>query len=1024
MSFTDLFIRRPVLAIVVNLFLLLLGAMAYIQLEEREYPKVEDTRLLISTVYPGAEAEQVQSFVTTPLQEVMASVEGVDYITSSSADGVSIISVNLTPGYDANEAMAEITSLIAPVKNRFPLTVEYPEIVKSSAALGAGLYLQAWSDSYSLEQLTDYLDRVVKPEILTVPSVGGVIIYGSREFSMRLRLDPVQMAAFDISVEEFHQAITQGTFQTPAGELQGPLVNIKVKADTELSTVEDFENIVIRQQGDERVQVRDVARVELGAADNTTSVFFKGQRGLSLSVSGAPGESPLRVSREVRKKLEDVEKQLPEGVFLGVSFDAAEAIESSMGEVYKTILEASIIVLLVVFLFLGDVRSVMIPVVAIPLSLFGNLFIMWVLGYSINLFTLLAMVLAIGLVVDDAIVVVENIHRHIDEGMKPFDAALKGASEIAMPVVSMTLTLAAVYAPMGFLQGMTGEIIREFVFTLTGAVLLSGVVALTLTPMMSSRLLRAESGSGFARWLDSRFVQLQARYRQTLTSAMTQRPVIVVLLMVMLATIAPLTLLSKSELVPVEDIGWLNAMFTVPATANIQYMEQESEAIDDIFFSMPEYGGYSFRYINVFNDRTSMVAVRVLPWHERDRTAQEIFPDLVAAFSEVPGLQINPFIVNRVPGSMGGLPVGLVIKTTQDYPLLAEVADRMLLEALASGRFMFGFSDLNYDKPELAVNIDRHRAAQLGISMASVGTALSTLLGEGEIGRFTLYGKNYKIIPQADDASRRDSSWLNLYHLRTASGEQVPLGTIIDTELSAKPSFLNQFQQQNAATLALAPAPNVSMGESIAFLEEKAREILPEGFSLDFESESRQFKKEGGTLYVVFFLALLSIYLVLAAQFESFRDPLVILTTVPMSVCGALVFLVLGFATLNIYTQVGLITLIGLITKHGILIVEFANKLQLTGLSRAEAAVEAAAVRLRPILMTTAAMVLGVLPLVLASGAGAVSRYQIGLVIATGMMVGTLCTLFVVPVMYSYVAKDKSQVGHLKSDAGMVASNA
>ncbi|MAT52211.1 MAG: multidrug efflux protein [Porticoccaceae bacterium] len=1006
MSLTDVFIRRPVLAVVVNLFLLLLGAIAFVQLEEREYPKVEDTSLTVATYYPGADAEQVLSYVTSPLQEVFASVEGVDYLSSSSSDGISLITVHLEPGYDANAAMAEMTSVIAPVKNEFPAEVEYPEITKDTASIGAGMFLQAFSDTYDLQQLTDYLERVINPEIMTLPGVGSVSTYGAREYAMRLWLDPVQMAAFDISVREFHDAITQSSFQTPAGELESGLVVTKVKANTELNAVEEFENIVIRQDGNGRVQVKDVARVVLGAADTSSSVFFKGERGLSLGVSASPGVSPLALSRQVRAKLEELESRLPEGVEVGVSFDAAESIESSMTEVNKTILEASLIVLMVVFLFLGDIRSVIIPVVAIPLSLLGNIFIMFVLGYSINLFTLLSMVLAIGLVVDDAIVVVENIHRHIDEGMKPFDAALKGAREIAMPVVSMTLTLAAVYAPMGFLQGMSGEIIREFVFTLTGAVILSGLVALTLSPMMCSRLLKAGNASRFSRWLDDRFNRLQQGFKTRLAGAMNQRPVVVVMLVVMLGTIPPLVLLSKSELVPIEDIGWLNAMFHVPATASLEYMERESDALEDIMFGMPEYGGYSFRYVNVFNDRSSMIAFRAVPWDERERTANEIFPEFSAKLSEVPGLLITPFIVNRVPGSMGGLPVQLVIKTTQDYAPLSQVADNLLAEALGSGLFVVGLSDLRFDKPELEIVIDRYKAAQLGVSIADIGTALTTLLGENEIGRFTLYGENYKIIPQAMDATRTSSDWLNHYHVRTGSGAQVPLGTVIETRLVSKPSFLNQFQQQNAATLSFLQAPNVSMGEAVDLLDRKAAELLPEGYYIEYEGDSRKFKEEGAALYVVFGLALLSIYLVLAAQFESFRDPLVILTSVPMSVCGALVFLVLGFATMNLYTQVALITLIGLITKHGILIVEFANKLQATGMSRSEAAVEAAAVRLRPILMTTAAMVLGVVPLLLATGAGAISRFQIGLVISTGVLVGTICSLFVVPVMYSYLARE------------------
>ena len=806
MRFTDLFIRRPVLAVVVNLFLLLLGAVAVGQLEEREFPKVEESQVIVKTEYPGASAAQVQSFVTTPLQKALAGVEGVDHITSTTLDNKSTIRLDLIPDYDANVAVSEVASLIAPVKNEFPETVEYPVVSKSGGRLQHVMYLRVQSTSFTREELTEYVEQVIEAELTTLPNVGTVVLYGHRKYAMRLWLDPIKLASFDITVDEFRQAISASNYLTPAGTINSSLIETPVSAKTDLNSVDQFADIVIRQRGDKRVQVKDVAIAELAAERTLSASFFNGQPAIAISIIGVPGASPIAVSREVRAKIDALRPTFPPGLVMNVNFDVSISIEDSMTEVYKTIFAAVLIVLMVVFLFLGDIRTVIVPVVAIPLSLFGNFFLMSVLGYSINLFSLLAVVLAVGLVVDDAIVVVENIHRHIEQGLSALEAALEGAREIAMPVVSMTLTLAAVYAPMGFVSGGTGQMVREFVYTLAGAVILSGFVALTLSPMMCSKLMAGNRSTALSRWLDRHFEALQARYRNILLGTMTDRPVIVVMLIAFLACLYPLNQLSNSELVPVEDIGILNAMFTPPPNTNISYLEKESAVIDSITMGLPEYGGKSFRFLNVFEDGKSFVGAFMTDWRKRERTTAEILPEFAAALRQVPGVEITPFMMNRAPGASGGLPIELVIKTTRDYLLLEQIGDALLSEIWSSGLFLVGVADLEFDKPELVVEIDRNKAAQLGIPMESIGSSLSLLLGEGEIGKISLYGRSYKIIPQAMTWARDGGNWLEHYHVRTTSGKQVPLSSVIETRFSAKPASLKQFQQQNSMTLSMAPA--------------------------------------------------------------------------------------------------------------------------------------------------------------------------------------------------------------------------
>ena len=1003
MAFTDPFIRRPVLASVISLLLVLLGFQAFNSLVIRQYPQMESALITVTTAYPGANAETIQGYITQPLQQSLASAEGVDYMTSVSQQNVSVISVYARIGADTDRLYTELLSQANSVKNQLPQNAEDPVLNKQAADSTALMYISFYSEQLSNPQITDYLSRVIQPKLATLPGMAEAEILGNQVFAMRLWLDPVKLAAYGLSAGDVNEAVRKYNFLSAAGEVKGQYVVTSINADTELKTPEAFAAIPLKTQGDSRVLLGDVARVEMGAESYNAISSFDGIPSVYIGVKGTPSANPLDVISEVRAVMPQIESQLPPGLKVTIAYDATRFIQASIDEVVKTLAEAVVIVIVVVFLFLGSVRSVLIPVVTIPLSMIGVLFFMQTMGYSINLLTLLAMVLAIGLVVDDAIVVVENIHRHIEDGKTPFQAAIDGAREIAMPVVTMTVTLAAVYAPIGFLQGLTGALFQEFALTLAGAVLISGVVALTLSPMMCSRLLRHEENpSGLAHRLDQLFDRLKARYQRALHGTLNTRPVVLVFALIVLGLIPLLLKFTESELAPEEDQGIIFMMASAPQTANLDYLNAYTDQFLEIFKSFPEY--YSWFQINGFNGVQSGIGGFLMkPWDERERTQMEVLPEVQAKIDQIPGLQVFGFNLPSLPGTGEGLPFQFVINTANDYESLLQVTERIKEKAQASGKFAFLDVDLAFDKPEIVVDIDREKAAQMGVTMEDLGLTLATLLGESEINRFTIEGRSYKVIAQVEQAYRDNPGWLNNYYVKNEQGDMLPLSTLIRVHDRARPTQLSQFQQLNAATIQ--GFPIVSMGEAIETLRGIALEEAPQGYTFDYAGASRQYIQEGNALYTTFALALAIIFLVLAAQFESFRDPLVILVTVPLSVCGALVPLFLGLSSMNIYTQVGLVTLIGLISKHGIMIVEFANQLRRDqGLNRREAVEEAAAIRLRPVLMTTAATVFGMVPLILASGAGAVSRFDIGLVIATGMTVGTLFTLFVLPAVYTVLA--------------------
>jgi multidrug efflux pump len=1004
MAFTDPFIRRPVLATVVSLLIILLGLQAFNKLTIRQYPQMENALITVTTAYPGANAETIQGYITQPLQQSLASAEGIDYMTSVSRQNVSIISIYARIGADSDRMFTELLAKASEVKNQLPPNAEDPVLSKEAADSSALMYVSFYSDELSNPQITDYLSRVIQPKLATLPGMAEAEILGNQVFAMRLWLDPVKLAAFGLTANDVTDAVRKYNYLSAAGELKGQYVVTSINAETELKSTDAFAAIPLKTLGDRRVLVSDVARVEMGAANYDSISSFDGTPSVYIGIKATPSANPLDVIKEVRKVMPQLTEQLPPNLRVAIAYDATKFIQASIDEVIKTLFEAVLIVIVVVFLFLGAFRSVLIPVITIPLSMIGVLFFMQLMGYSINLLTLLAMVLAIGLVVDDAIVVVENIHRHIELGKTPLNAAIDGAREIAVPVVTMTITLAAVYAPIGFLEGLTGALFKEFALTLAGAVVISGIVALTLSPMMCSLLLRHEERpSGFAHRLDQLFDRLKTRYQHTLHTTLDTRPVVLTFAAIVLCLIPLLLMFTEKELAPDEDQGIVFLIASAPQPTNLNYINAYTEQFVKIFKEFPEY--YSSFQINGFNGVQSGIGGFLLkPWDERTRTQMEILPEVQQRLGQIPGLQIFGFNLPALPGTGEGLPFQFVINTPNDYESLLQVTERIKQRAQESGKFAFLDVDLAFDKPEVVVDIDREKAAQMGVSMQDLGGTLATLLGEGEINRFTIDGRSYKVIAQVERAYRDNPQWLNSYYVKNIEGEMLPLSTLITVSDRARPTQLNQFQQLNSAIIQ--GFPIVSMGDAIETVRQIAREEAPPGYAFDYAGASRQYEQEGSALYLTFAIALALIFLVLAAQFESFRDPLVILVTVPLSICGALIPLFLGFSSMNIYTQVGLVTLIGLITKHGILIVEFANQLRREkDLAPREAVEEAAAIRLRPVLMTTAAMVFGMLPLILASGAGAVSRFDIGLVIATGMSVGTLFTLFVLPCVYSLLAK-------------------
>ncbi len=1007
MYLTDIFIRRPVLATVVSLLILLLGARALYSLPIRQYPQLSNTVITITTSYPGAPAELMQGFITQPIAQAVASAEGIDYLTSSSTQSTSTIQAYIRLNYDPSKAMTDIMAKVQQVKYLIPKEANDPIITKETGETTDIMYIGFSSPQLSGAAITDYLSRVVQPLLATVDGVAEAEILGGQTFAMRVWVDPVKLAARGVTAAEVAAAIQANNFQSAPGQAKGYFTVTNVTADTGLTSLDQFKQMVVKAGGGSLVRLQDVATVELGAQSTNSSVMMSGQEAVFIGIKATPLGNPLTIVQGVRALQPSIERGLPPTVKMKIVYDSTKFIQSSINEVIRTLVEALAIVVAVIFLFLGTFRSVVIPVVTIPLSLVGAGIIMLALGFSLNLLTLLAMVLAIGLVVDDAIVVVENIYRHIEEGKPPIEAAIIGAREILGPVIAMTITLAAVYAPIGLLSGLTGTLFREFAFTLAGSVIISGIIAITLSPMMCSLLLTREMSQGwFARNIDRFFSAVTRWYGRRLASSLDFRPATALFALGILASLPFLYTHISPELAPPEDQGVIFAMGKGPQYSNLDYTAAYSKEVDQIYRSYEE--TLATFAVSGFQGLNSSISGMILkPWDERRRSVTQLLPEVQMKLSGVTGMNIFAFNLPPLPGSTGGLPVQMVINSPADYKQVYKIMEEIKGRARKSGLFMVVDSDLDFNSPAVHIRIDRSKANDLGITMADIGSTLALLVGENYVNRFNLNGRSYEVIPQVPRADRLSPEQLSHYYVKTKSGGTVPLSTVVAIDTAVEPNALTQYNQLNSATFSAVPMVGVTMGQAVAWLEQQAQELLPKDFNHDYLSESRQYVREGNQLTVTFVFALIIIYLVLAAQFESLRDPLVILVSVPMSICGALLPLFMGLATMNIYTQVGLVTLIGLISKHGILMTEFANVLQRTeGLDRRGAIERAAQVRLRPILMTTAAMVVGLIPLLLASGAGAASRFSIGIVIVAGMSIGTLFTLFVLPMVYTLLAKD------------------
>jgi len=1020
MNFTELFIRRPVLAIVVNLFLLLAGWQAIQALVIRQYPYTSNAVVTVSVAYPGANADLVRGFVTTPLEREIASADGIDFVESISRQNSATITARLRLNYDPNDALTQITAKVNRVKGELPAGAEDPVFDVAVGETTASAYVGFYSQTMQGNQITDYLTRVVQPKLATVPGVQKAEILGGRVFAMRIWLKPERMAALGISAAQVRAALAAQNYLSAVGQTKGSMLTVNLTVGTDLRSVEGFRNLIIREQDNEIVHLHDVADVVLGAENYDSVVRFSGENGVFIGIFVLPTANAIDVIRGVRAVMPEIQAQLPPGLEGKVVADFTEFINDSISEVMRTLVEAMLIVIVVIYLFLGSFRSVVIPIVAIPLSLVGVCALMLGFGFSINLLTLLAMVLAIGLVVDDAIVVAENIHRHIEEGLAPMAAAVRGAKELIGPVIAMTITLAAVYAPVGFQTGLTGALFREFAFTLAGSVLISGFVALTLSPMMCARILHHNPNPrGFEAFLDRTFNRLQEAYEHLLHAALNIRGAVFVVAALVFAAIIPFFLLTKSELAPSEDSGIILMSAEAAPTATVEHTLLFAEEVAKLIRTdYPQETAEIFVIVGRGGaPNTAFIGWRLKPWSQRTRSAQALQQEIQGKLGRIAGARVSAFLRPSLPGSAGGLPVQVVIGSTESHERVAEISGELLQRAMRSGLFVFGDTNLKFDQPQVNLVIDREKAANLGINMQQLGADLGAMLGGGYVNRFAIEGRAYKVVPQVTRQARLNPDQLGDYYIATSSGALVPLSAIARQEGQVQPRELRRFQQLNSATLSFLPAPGVAQGQALAWLRAEAATFFPQGFTIDYNGDSRQFVQEGSSLVGTFVLAVIAIFLVLAAQYESFRDPFIIMMAVPLSLAGAMVFLFLGAATLNIYTQVGLITLVGLITKHGILIVEFANKLQENeGLGVRQAAEHAAAVRLRPILMTTAAMVLGVLPLLRATGAGAESRFSIGLVIAAGMSIGTLFTLFVVPAFYTLLARDRRRAPAVPTD--------
>ncbi|MFO1451151.1 MAG: efflux RND transporter permease subunit [Opitutaceae bacterium] len=1027
-SFTDLFVRKPVIAMVVNIVILVVGLVSYNQLNIRQYPRSDSAVVNVTTVYFGASAETVRGYITTQLERVIASADGIDYIESESRSGLSTIRVYLRLNYDTNAALAQISAKIDQVRSELPPEAESPSIsVESSDNQFASMYLSFYSDQLEQNQITDYLNRVVQPQLSSIKGVQRADVLGGRIFAMRIWLKPEELAARSISPSEVRQALANNNALAAVGATKGSMMQISLVANTDLKNIREFEQLVVAERNGAIVRLSDVAEVVLGAESYDEEVRFGGQKATFMGIWVLPTDSTVEVIKRVRDAMPGIESRLPSGLKAKIGYDATGYIDDALKEIVTTLIETLLIVAVVIFFFLGSLRSVLIPLVAMPLSLIGAIFIMLVAGFTINLLTLLAVVLAVGIVVDDAIVVVENVERHIREGSSPFDAAIMGARELVGPVISMTITLAAVYAPIGFQGGLTGALFREFAFTLAGAVTVSGFVALTLSPMMSAYLLHGKEDEerGLTGRINRGFDGLRRVYERVIGSVLTGwKSVVVVLSILFTLLLAPFFMLAQSELAPKEDQGVVFSILLPSPTSTIDQNLIFSEEVQKMFESFPEYAN-SFQLTGA---NFGFGGAILKPWSERSRTALQIEQSLIPLAARIAGMNVIMTTPEPLP-SGGQFPIEFVLRSTADHSQMLEFAQQLVLyanteanEPNAAPTFYFADSDLKFDLPQFEIEIDKDKVAAMNLSLTDVARDLGALLGGGYVNRFVNDGRSYRVIPQVNRGDRLNADQLLDYHIRGPQGQLIPLSTIATLRETVQPRTLNRFQQLNSVKIT---GVGPSIDGALKKLEAKAAEILPPEYSFDYGGQSRQLRNEGAALWKAGLLAVLLIFLVLAAQFNSFRDPFIILLgSVPLAIVGAMLPIFLWKTTLNIYSQIGLITLVGLIAKNGILIVEFANSLQEQGVSKIDAARRAAATRLRPVLMTSAATVFGHLMLIFVTGPGAAARNSIGWVLVVGMAVGTFFTLFVVPTFYLLIARDHSKDRSLEDSSTVLGSAA
>lgn len=1019
MNVTDIFIKRPVLAIVLSLLILVLGARSIGLLPVQQYPTIESAVITVNTNYVGANPSTIAAFITTPLENAIAQANGIDYMTSSSGQNVSSIQVNLRLNYDADKALTEVNTRVNSVLNQLPQNAQRPVLSITVGQSIASMYIGYSSDILASNQINDYLLRVVQPKLQSVPGVQQAQILGNNKFALRVWLDPEKLAAYHLTSAEVAKILTENNFVTPAGRTDGQTFVLNLSTNTALHSVDDFKKMPIKSKDGAIVYLKDIAHVMMGSENYNSSVTFNKKSAVYISITLAPTANMLTVIGGVKKVFAQTLKDLPSGIKANIVYDASSFVNSSIKEVMKSLIEAFLIVTAVVFLFLTSLRSLIIPIIAIPLSIIGTFFCMLFLGYSINLLTLLALVLAIGLVVDDAIIVVENVHRHIEEGVSPFKASLMSAKELTKPIIAITVVLISVYLPIGFMGGLTGALFTEFAFTLAAAVTVSAVIALTLTPMMCSTILKPQEKNHKPKMnpvlqaINNKIDSVTRSYHNGIKRTLQYIPVVMTFAVLILISNVYLFASSASELAPQEDQGIILAQTQTAANASLKQTEQYTTAVSNIFNKYPE--TMAIFQINGTSGANGAPALNnsiggmvLLPWDERKRSTSQLQPLIQKQVMDIAGAKVALFQPPSLPGGGSGLPIQFVIQSTDPFVNLNTVAQKIVEKAQETGDFLFIDPDLKYDAQQTELVLNADKISQFGLTYEAVGQSISSFLSEDYVNYFDFMGRSYQVVPQSVRSARINADEIQNFYIKTASGVPVSLATISTLKNEVVPEFINHFQQINSVTISAVAAPFISMGKALEKLKSIAEPILPQGYTIDYASQSRQYVQESTALLVTFILAMIIIYLSLSALFNSFRDPLIILISVPLSVCGAMIFVSMGIghATLNIYTEVGLVTLIGLISKHGILIVEFANDLQKTGVAKREAIIEAAYIRFRPIIMTTGAMVLGVIPLILATGASAVSRFNIGLVIATGISIGTLFTLFVVPSMYLLIAED------------------